>query len=587
MLTWVKKYNPYHDDKGEFSSADGHGTGKDQSFRLVDMSAVRNDPDQFQADANNVGDAITPWDKLSEQETNAITEYALRGYFDHINEPLREGKTPEELVRPINPYTNSARIAGMNTTKDVIDAMDSAIAKNSLPENLTLFRGINNWPKALGTDDESKLVGLTFQDKGFVSTSVEQSRAVEFGSFLKDKYNTVIQIEAPKGQHAVAVTPNFPFEEEVILPRGSQFKITSVEHQTVTDTNGFKHDMRKIVCEPVSVAKSELQLIAKASKSDKFIWQAGDIQVSVRKDAPVAGDNDPPASPAINGPGFSWHKLPQQKEITEKRKTPKILVGAFLIKPSASYPNPGISKFDAGQERDDHGRWSYEGPSVKSLFRDNLGYKRSEMPQIPDGKLKSEFIAGLKQSGVSVKEETVPARSLKPTQKEFNEQNIEGLREAFDKGEYRPTNRILISKDHRVLDGHHRWAMLAQKNQPVEAIRIGLPMAKLMPLALKFDSAHRVEHESVKQHDVKKWEQFEELETVLKDDSSDGAEPAEYNDADGRPKWMQAPGQGGKDPVYRSQKPGPNGNNDSLFAKNVNDKPKVTAPVDPDAYYIW
>jgi hypothetical protein len=290
----------------------------------------------------------------------------------------------------------------------------------------------------------------------------------------------------------------------------------------------------------------------------------------VRKDPGAAVDNDPPASPAIDGPGFSWQRLPQQYQTKKKKKW--------------------ITKFDAAQERDEKGRWSYEGPSVKSLFSDNLGYKRSEMPQIPDGKLKSEFLSGLKHQGVLVENETVQARTLKPTQKEFNEQNIEGLRAAFDRGEYKGGNRILVSKDHRVLDGHHRWAMLAQKNQPVEVVRIGLSMKDLMPLALKFDSAHKVEHRSAQQHDaIKKsdpgyWEQFESLE-VIKDDASDGSEATEVNSAAGRPRWMQSPGQGGVDPVYRSQKP--DGNKDTTFSKNVNQNPPTLIPVDPDSYYIW
>lgn len=358
----------------------------------------------------------------------------------------------------------------------------------------------------------------------------------------------------------------------------------------------------------------------------------------ILKDAGVAGDNDPPASPAINGPGFSWHKLPQQKQTNHPRKSPKLVTGAFAAKPNAIYPNPGISKFEPNQERDDHGRWTYEGPSVKSLFRDNLGYKRSEMPQIPDGALKKKFLSDLRLQGTKVENETVKARTLNPTQSEFNEQNIEGLRAAFDKGEYKSTNRILVSSDHRVLDGHHRWAMLAQKNQDVEIVRINLPMKELMPIALKFDSAHKVEHESAKQADgIKKWEQFESLETVVKEDQprdpktgefvseggtktdlykkrndarvagdtamdalkeamrnktrkvdvSDGSEPSEFDSADGRPRWMQSPGQGGRDPQYRSQKPGPSGNGDTLFAKNINENAPKVAPVDQDSYYIW
>lgn len=359
---------------------------------------------------------------------------------------------------------------------------------------------------------------------------------------------------------------------------------------------------------------------------------------SINKDAGVAGDNDPPASPAINGPGFSWHKLPQQKQTNQPKRSPKLLVGGFSVKPNAIYPNPGISKFDAAQERDDHGRFTSEGPSIKSLFSDSLGMKRADMPQIPDGKLKDEFMKQLKDSGVKIKEETVKARSLKPTQKEFNENNIEKLRALYDEGKYHTTNRLVVSQDNRVLDGHHRWAMLAQKNVNAEVIRVDLPMKKLLPIAKEFDSEHRIKDKTKDQTSFKKseLELLEELEPVVKgnenhdpntgqflsgstekldlykkradetlaadkamrelqkklretrkDDSPDGAEPAEYNDGDGRPKWMQSPGQGGKDPVYRSQKPGTNGNVDALFSKNVNNNPPPVQPIDQDSYYIW
>jgi hypothetical protein len=50
---------------------------------------------------------------------------------------------------------------------------------------------------------------------------------------------------------------------------------------------------------------------------------------------------------------------------------------------------------------------------------------------------------------------------------------------------------------------------------------------------------------------------------------------------------MASPGQGGKDPEYRSQKPGPNGNNDELFSENINSNPPKVNPVDEDAYYLW
>lgn len=59
------------------------------------------------------------------------------------------------------------------------------------------------------------------------------------------------------------------------------------------------------------------------------------------------------------------------------------------------------------------------------------------------------------------------------------------------------------------------------------------------------------------------------------------------NWASGRPRWMEYPGFAGPTPQYASQKPGKNGNNDTLFSHNINKNPPKVNPVDPDSYYFW
>lgn len=570
MTHWIKKFNPYHDEAGRFSSADGAGTG-DGSYRLISMDSVRSNPELFQIAVNSVGDAITPPHSLTLAQQNALMNYADRGFYERINRPLRHGVGVTEMHDAINPYTNSAMVAGTMSTQEVVDSLDSAIAANTLPENLTLFRGLNNWPKAFGVDSEDKLVGLTFQDKGFVSTTIEKAKAVEFGSFVKDKFDTVVQIQAPKGMHAVAMVPNFTDEEEVILPRGSQFKVTSVEHDTVSDTHGFQHNVRKIMVTPIHISKSDVEWVtlAKASGDGRYTWNEGDIQVMVNKDAGVAGDNDVPASPAINGPGFSWRKLPEQVQTHKKRK---------------------LAKYAESQPRDDNGRFASGGSSVKELFADNLGIKRADMPQIPNGPMKDKFMAELKDEGIKVEKETVQATSLKPTQSEYNEENIAHLRKEYDAGRVDGNaNPIVVSNDHRILDGHHRWALMAEKGLPIETIKVGMPIKDLLARAAKFNTENSIKARTKDTIDFKKSDYldlFESMETVLKDDPS-GNDPTQLYSAAGRPKWMQSPGQGGVDPVYRSQKPGQGGNQDTSFSKNINENPPTVIPVDADGYYIW
>lgn len=182
---------------------------------------------------------------------------------------------------------------------------------------------------------------------------------------------------------------------------------------------------------------------------------------AVRKDPGPAVDNDPPGSPAIIGPGFSWHKLPQQKQLTTKKKPPRLVTGP--LPPNATYPRA----VTVGKSNDNH-----------------------------DPKT-GEFTDGGDKGGDLYKERN----------------------------------------DDRV-NAANAMKELRQKLNP------------------------------------------------LKKDSAD-TESTNSDDNNGRPRWMASPGVGGKDPVYRSQKPGPNGNSDSLFSSNVNKNPPKVVPLSEDGFYIW
>ena len=71
----------------------------------------------------------------------------------------------------------------------------------------------------------------------------------------------------------------------------------------------------------------------------------------------------------------------------------------------------------------------------------------------------------------------------------------------------------------------------------------------------------------------------------LEKDESDDEPTTEWQS--GRPRWMCSPGYSGPTPQYASQKPGPEGNQDTMFSKNIMQNPQDVHPVDPDAFYIW
>lgn len=232
-------------------------------------------------------DTITDPKTLSRAQRQALASYGSVGY-SAMNKNLRSAD-PDRLK-----YLEQ---------REDIEGMDSAIAGSKLPENLQLFRGVNNWKKAFGVESEEGLLGKTVQDNGFVSTSTSPKSAFNFTTPDKDGVATIIEIHAPKDMHAVAM-PTFVGENEVVLPRGSQFKVTAVGHEDLfIDYMNRNFPIRKITIEPVSVAKADVTwYMRKSDSSDssdsRFVWQPGDLIVA-KVQAIAKGDqnHEPAGSP--------------------------------------------------------------------------------------------------------------------------------------------------------------------------------------------------------------------------------------------------------------------------------------------------
>lgn len=161
------------------------------------------------------------WRKqINSSEKKEIQGYTGSGYVP-INGVLRE---------TINP-TPEAKLAHLAEAKQI----SSAISKFELLDNIVVFRGVNLDAFGLSGGDDifstatekgmKALVGTTFVDKGFMSTSAVKSAA--FNS--KD---AKISINVPKGKGRGAwVKPlsTYSHENEFLLQKGSGLKITKVE----------------------------------------------------------------------------------------------------------------------------------------------------------------------------------------------------------------------------------------------------------------------------------------------------------------------------------------------------------------------
>lgn len=137
-----------------------------------------------------------------------MTKYTGDNYVN-INNSLRGLET----VTPENQLT--------------IKNMQSALSNASLPKDMTLYRGTST--EALGNLKNlspEDLVGKTFKETGFMSTSTNSS--VASGTFSG---NMQITIEAPSGVHALDISSisQYSNEAEILFDAGQEMKILTAE----------------------------------------------------------------------------------------------------------------------------------------------------------------------------------------------------------------------------------------------------------------------------------------------------------------------------------------------------------------------
>ena len=126
-----------------------------------------------------------------------------------------------------------------------------------------------------------------------------------------------------------------------------------------------------------------------------------------------------------------------------------------------------------------------DGSKMKDFGKEfsSMGIPRNEMPQIANGN-RSAFVSFLKKRGITSERAKVPAKSLLPTQKDFNRDKVDSSK-AFKGG----SRSILISSDNRVLDGHHQWLAAFENGSDVNALRFDAPIARLLSLAHQLPSS--------------------------------------------------------------------------------------------------
>lgn len=161
---------------------------------------------------------------LTKNEKNAITIYKADGY-DRINAFLRGTKPTLGIEFGHNRY---------GPIETYVKDLDAIMQKSKLASDTVVYRGLS--ARALDPNFQSlgrgdfraenksfdwmKTEGMTFKDKGFVSTSTDELIAGQYSDI-------VAEIHAPAGTHAFTFADQN--EHEILLDRGLSFHIDSVE----------------------------------------------------------------------------------------------------------------------------------------------------------------------------------------------------------------------------------------------------------------------------------------------------------------------------------------------------------------------
>lgn len=191
------------------------------------------------SDKDSAGDEKPKTTEMYEGPAKSFTDVAdAKAYF---GDAWTTSLTPNEKDA-VTAYTGSW-YAGLNkrlrAEKDLLDdseaarvkALDSAIAKSELKEAIAVrrFSGPELFGKSYDEDisfsELESLVGATITDKGYTSTTVLPKEDSSFGDIAMH-----ITVPPGKGRGAyVAPISKYKDEQEFLLARGSNFKVTGIK----------------------------------------------------------------------------------------------------------------------------------------------------------------------------------------------------------------------------------------------------------------------------------------------------------------------------------------------------------------------
>jgi len=153
--------------------------------------------------------------------------------------------------------------------------------------------------------------------------------------------------------------------------------------------------------------------------------------------------------------------------------------------------------------------WDRNGDVV--TYHGHAGIDRKDMPQLsgvggdgayhPSSEMVPQFMEHLRAQGIQVRRRRVSPESLRPTQTTGDIKAIRRIADTLKSGDLHDTKAITVSRDGRVLDGHHNWAgrLLAGREggrpglpRGMQVVQVGLPIEDLITQARGFAAQHGI-----------------------------------------------------------------------------------------------
>jgi len=167
-------------------------------------------------------DDYDKWGKLNAVSLTDAEAEGLRRYTTAartINDSLRV--TPSGVELPLEVI-------------NLIPDIDRLVAKAVVPENITVYRGVEaEVAAALFGDDLTKVVGAEIIDKAYMSTTAVKDWSAAFAKARSGESAVVLEIVVPKGSSALhvgsSIEATFAGELEFLLPRGTRLRVVGVE----------------------------------------------------------------------------------------------------------------------------------------------------------------------------------------------------------------------------------------------------------------------------------------------------------------------------------------------------------------------